>query len=382
MFKEMLKKFGLVAIIVTSLFFVACGSSSDPEPGAAVVATVASDYSSGATSLVTDGDPAEVQNGLNALTHSDHVIDVHGSFFYDIERLNHDAITKFSKDNPKKPVWNYSTMDDDDKTEGITSSNPHQIAVKDDKKAYLIRYGSKRSWIVDPSAKDQASFKIGELDLSKYIKDTDDISKVPEATGAVIVNDKVYVVMQHLGNSSGKWAVVRPGTIAVFKTSDNSFVKEIDLELYNPKNSMQVVGDKIYIPCTDNMMAGNGENGGIVVVDTKKDSVTKKIYKGHKVSNIAIVSDTKGYLVEYKGWGDNVIYSFNPSTGKVNSSKAVAGIEKRNIADIQISPDEKLWIADASTKDPGIYIVDTDDDSDDKGPLSTELNPSTIGFFE
>ncbi len=47
--------------------------------------------------------------------------------------------------------------------------DPYALVSLSETKAYLLRYGSDKVWVVNPQAENSEDFKIGELDLSGYI---------------------------------------------------------------------------------------------------------------------------------------------------------------------------------------------------------------------
>ncbi|MBN2401267.1 MAG: hypothetical protein JXN64_02605 [Spirochaetes bacterium] len=370
--------------------FIFAGCSDDKESNAdrlpvdpdiyAVIGTVAADYTSAATSFILDEDLSTAYNNHNPLAHSDHVINIYGEHFYDTERFGYDAITKYRWDAPNTAVWNYSVIDAQDITDGITTSNPYAMVFVNETKAYVIRYGSKRVWIVNPSTVAQVNFKTGSLDLTEFVHSSD-TDGVPDSCGGLIIDGKIYIANQTYDINI--YSSVDNSTLAVFNTATDTVIdangtadgNAIDLGLKNVQK-IKAFGSKIYTACVNDYSTTPG--GGISVVDTTDYSVTTTA-TDKNITNVAILSETKGYFVQYVGWGDNAIYSFNPTTGEVAAAALITG---RNIADIEISPDGDLWIADASSTDPGIYIYDTDTDTKKYGPVSTYLNPSNICFFE
>jgi hypothetical protein len=164
-----------------------------------VVATVAADYSSGATSVIDvdpAGGPRAVENDL-APTISDILVAAYGSAFYRLERFMRDNVTKFDISAPATPVYQYSVLDDGD----TASANPHAMIFLNDQKAYLLLYGKTKAWIVNPNAANEAEFKIGELDLSAY----GDADGIPEMDNGIIVDGILYITVQRLDRND-EWA--------------------------------------------------------------------------------------------------------------------------------------------------------------------------------
>ncbi len=375
------RKISFVAAISFSLLFPGCflisdevSSSQKVFSGDVVITAVASDYSSGAHSVLLYDKPYMVSNNIHP-TVSDISIDAYGKYFYRIEKYNYDTITKFSFDEPAVPIWQFSTMDGNDTAEGVTSSNPQQLVFVSDTKAYLIRLGSKRAWIVNPSATTQADFKTGELDLSAYV-DAGDTDGVPEMSAGVITGGKLFIIMQRLSG----WTIERNGYVAVFDVSTDTEINtgvstlsgiELTTNIQNP-TGITASGNTLYVSSLGNYF----DQGGIDKVDAASYAVTN-LLNGTPVQSVAIVNSTTGYYVNYIGWGNTKVYPFNPSTMVVGTELSGVG---NNQSALKVDPDSRLWIADGTTGHSGIYLIDTSDNSIISGPVSTNLVPKDIDF--
>jgi len=354
----------------------------------AVVSTVEPSFSGGAHSIIELSGERRAQNDLKPTASSDLFIIGRGQYFYRIEKFNADNVSKFSIASPGgDPEWQYSTMDANDTAEGITSSNPYSMVFVNDSKAYILRYGSKRAWIVNPSATTEAQFKIGELDLSAYA----DSDGIPEMSYGVVVNNKLYILMQRLEF----WQATAAPYIAVFNTNTdteidtdpvNPGLKGIELDVRNPSSKIAYSDGYLYaVGAPDSLFASGipaGQGAGLQRIDTNTYQAEPILYSGHNVTSIAVSSEQKVYLVEYIGWNNVALKELNASTGVVLAGN-VAGIgdtSDRNISDIAISTDGKLWAADSSLTDAGIYVIDTDANTLEDGPISTDLNPINISF--
>jgi hypothetical protein len=91
---------------------------------------------------------------------------------------------------------------------------------------------------------------------------------------------------------------------------------------------------------------------------------------------MAIVLPEKGYFIGYKGWDDNSLYAFNPTTGEVTGT--VSSLLNRNIA-VEDSVDNwgRLWVADRSRG--GIALIDPDTDEEVEF-IDTGLPPLCASF--
>lgn len=356
-----------------------------------VVATVAADYSSGATSVIDvdpAGGPRAVENDL-APTISDIVVAAYESAFYRLERFMGDNVTKFDISAPATPIYQYSVLDDGD----TASANPHAMIFLNDQKAYLLLYGKTKAWIVNPSAATEAEFKIGELDLSAY----GDSDGIPEMDNGVIVDGILYITLQRQDRDN-EWA---PGTayLALFDTTTDT---EIDTNVPNDDNVLGIplpiknpgaiqyleTNDTIYVQGVGDYGSFSGTRsleyaGGIATVDPSSYITAILVDDGDDddapyglISSMAIVSADKGYFIGYDGFGDNTLYEFSPTTGDV-SGTANDDLMNKSLAGLAVDQNDMLWVCNQS--DAQVAILDTADNTIDQN-VGTKLNPSNIAF--
>lgn len=361
----------------------------------AVVATVAADYSGSAISIVPvdqDEGTRTAENELLAQSTSDITVDSFGRYFYLIAKYGTNSVAKFDiggKDNQEwLPIWQFSTEGDD------TNSNPYDMVFVNSEKAYLLRYGSTKVWIVNPSATSEEGFKIGELDLSAY----DDGDGAPEMTGGVIVGGKIFIMMQRLTywaptDAKPYVAVYDIETDEEIDTGmDEGDLLGIPLDIWDPLAIQYLAeNDTIYVQGIG-AFPGYGypdyeDKGGIVSIDPVTydtemildDGETGDMPYGN-ISGMAIVSPTKGYFVGYAGWGDNTLYSFDPSAESPTGT-AVSGLENKSIAGMEsgiyTDKNNMLWVCNQT--DAQIEVIDTSTDTIDES-VGTSLNPLKAVF--
>lgn len=356
----------------------------------AAIATAATDFSAGAHTIV-DLDSLEAWKTILLPTTSDITMVAHGRHFYRIERYLHDSVAKFSIDDPESVIWQYSALE---ATVDGASSNPYDLVFASDQKAYLIRYGSARAWIVNPSATDETSFKTGELDLSVY----GDQDGIPEMAQGVLVDGLLYIVMQRMDrtHTSGIWQPNR-AYVAVFDIVDDEEVytgygqvndvtgdalKGIPLTIENPI-TMQFLPENhtIYVQGVGTYpMTGypGKDTGGIEAVDPDSFSTLLVLDDGERaddedelpwgnISGMVMVSPQKGYFVGYVGWNDNSLYAFQlddagqADTGSITVLDYLSG---KNItvmeAGVGLDNKGRLWVSNRT--DSGVVIVDPETD--------------------
>ncbi len=300
-----------------------------------------------------------------------------------------DHITKFHISAPDKPIWQFSVNETD-----TESANPHDMIFVSDTKAYVLRYGSSKAWIVNPSATTEAEFKIGELDLSSY----DEKDGKPEMHQGIIVGKKLFILLQRQDSSGGygNW-VLNEAWAAVFDIDTdteiitgkgNDIMHGIPLPAKNP-HSVQYLKENqtLYVQFAGDLM-DKDYSGGVITLDPDTYETALILDDGDadnhpygNISGMAIVSPEKGYFVGYAKWMDNSLYSFNPSTGEVIGTVANDYLNSKNIAGMEsgayLDKNGMLWVCNAT--DGEIAIINPADDSVDE-KISTELNPQKVVF--
>ena len=103
------------------------------------------------------------------------------------EGIRQTTLPRWHVNAPNTPIWHFTTNDS-----GESDSNPYDLVFVNSTKAYLLRYGATKAWIVNPSATTQAGFKIGDLDLKAYA----DADGVPEMAKGVIADGKLFIILQ------------------------------------------------------------------------------------------------------------------------------------------------------------------------------------------
>lgn len=398
-----MKLFNRFSISILAILVVACDSTSNvalpPSPVApteptakviAAVAMVASDFSSASMALVTDtGGERSFIEGYLPQTKSDYSVNAYGEYAFQIGKNEIDNVTKVSLENPSLALTQFSTKDNP----GDTSANPHYMVFVSESKAFLLRYGSDKLWVVNPQATIPAEFKVGEIDLSAY-----DANEAPEMALAAIVDDRLYVVMQRLGDGAGnEYAVQRAGYVAVIDINTNTEIDTtpanaadlngIPLNIMNPLG-ISVFDKKIYISALGQFFGP--QSGGLDVIDTTATNLmasnlwmdTDAARTEGQVSDVAIVSATKGFVAFDEGvWpAKRSIYAYNPSTNVLSATK-LEGFSSLDIREIEASPAGEVWVSLADAKMPEIAYLN-EDGKESRPRTATTLVPTDIRFFE
>jgi len=351
----------------------------------AVSANVAPDFSSGAYSVIHfDSSYQNITAQNNLLpTVSDITVRAYGEFFYPIERYKRDNIAKFDINDPSANIWQYSV--------GDGSSNVHDMIFVSNQKAYLLRYGKDMAWIVNPSTTTEDQFKIGEIDLSAYA-DTDGI---PEMESGIMVDNRLFVLLQRLDRNNN-WAPQVSYVAVIDTTTDTEIdtgipndldVKGIPLPIKNV-HAIKYLDGRIYIQGigrygSSYLGISPEYSGGIAVMDPDTYEVSMLVDDGNdtvhpygNIVNMAVDSQSKGYFIGYKGWGDSTLYAFNPSTGAV-TGPVVDSLKDKNLSCLAVDKNGYLWVGDST--DAKIVIVNPADNSIVTN-VNTDLGPQYIAF--
>ena len=380
--RGILLQLGLLSL---TLGLTACGGdSNDSNPaevsareGVVVLATAASDYSSGAVELISVAD--KTSSGSYHPTISDIGISANGTDYYLYERFQADRVKKVDLNNPAVLEWTYSAVNASD----TDSSNPYTMVFAQADKAYLIRYGSDTAWIVDPTATTESAFKIGELDLSAYTPT--DGQGVPNMSAGAIVGDKLFIAMQRIDSL---WQPNNTAYLAVFDTAtdteidtgqDSGDLKGIPLIGKNPSSltyqnelGLLVQHQGAYTP---------DYTGGIDVVDVDSYAAEQRVNDTAAtglIGGIAIADATTGYYLAYGGWQNITLRAFNPTTGEVKDG-AIAGLSAMDLRSLGIGPQGNLWVADATSSKPGLRVIDLSTEAQTSF-VSTSLLPIDLAF--
>jgi hypothetical protein len=316
-----------------------------------------------------------------------------GNKFYHLGRSGSHTVTQYDFTTTNLENWTYSTN-----TASEESSNPYKVVEVNSQKAYIIRYDQSQVWVIDPSAQNEQDFKLGEIDLSHYRDSTEGVyAEAVDMSDALIHDGKLYIAMQRLRDGTqGQYGANRDYTntsmIAVFDTatdieidtspSDTDNEKAIILNGTNVR-ALSLSGDKIF-------SASRGDYdslyGALEAINTSDYSVTTVVEgsesQGH-ITDVAAVSANNIYFTsDFSGYDKNGEYVYKTALFKFSDNKVTTLIAEgasQNIPDIAKDTNNKLWVANASTNNPGVYRFDTTSDNAELF-LATELNPAKIVF--
>lgn len=390
-YNKLLSSFALCALLI--------GCSDDPENNGAdetegditaVIVGATADFTTATHAVLETSAPYVAQTEINASDKTDVIISSYKNYFYKIERFNANNITRYDIASPAEPIWQCSTEGDE------TQSNPYQLIQVSDDKAYVLRYGSAKLWIVDPSIIDSSKcedeFKTGEIDLALF-----DDDGIPDMSSAVVVGNRLFITIQKLTFFSpvldAQVVVIDTSTDQIIDTdSTGNGTQAITLNGKNPGYiTYSAELDLLFIQSVgryDGSSFGGlpvEYSGGIDTIDPTTFEVEQLIddtaSTTKQISAMSLINSETAYLLGYEGFANNTLYQFNPASGVFNTDKndnlqAIAGLANQNITGIYAGPDNTLWIA----IDSGIAILDTATNQLLETLLDTKMNPSGVAF--
>ncbi len=356
------------------------------------IQTISTDFTSSAVAIgCSDG--GLLDNNLIS-TESDRTVSAGRKSFYHIGKAGIDIISSYDFLLPDVENWSYSTNDANEST-----SNTYKLLEVSDTKAYLIRYNKSKVWIVDPSAMNANDFKVDELDLGAYLASTDSTtSTATDMIDAVITDGKLYIAMQRLRNGAeASWGgdaydYTNDSMIAVFDiTTDleleaspsNTTFKGITLQGRNI-HSLNVFENTIYASSKGNYFDDFGLLESINTNTFEVNTVFAGSSELGAIADSAIISATQGYILTDLSKTIDDVYTYqhkvlpiNLSTGQVDG--ALAGFDNIHLTDIEVGPNNYLWILSAVNSNPGVYKLDVTN-NEEHVFLKTNLNPHKIAF--
>lgn len=387
------RSLALPFVLALTATLTACGGSSSGNDGnlqvgedtqyVAVIATAASDYSSGEVELAELDKEDITASGGYFSTISDITVNAYGENYYLIEKFNGDSIKKVNVSEPAIATWEYSTLSAGD--EG--SSNPYKLVFVNEEKAYLLRYGASKAWIVNPSAATESEFRIGELDLSAYLPE--DTIGAPNMSSGVIANDKLFITLERLDSN---YQPTNTAYVAVFDTTTDTEIdtnsgnseslKGIPLQGLNPARIEHVEGLGLTV-VNRGAFSSPFTGTGLDIVNPETYAVSSLIADEDittQINSAVFVSPTQAYILNYSGWQNIALQRFNPSEG-VSSLEDVTDLTGGDFRTLNLSPEGTLWLGDANTNAQGIRILDTATD-EQVDFVETQLLPIAVTFLE
>ncbi len=354
----------------------------------AFVSTRSADYASGRVDRISLADGFTV-NGNYPAALSDISVTTDGTSPYQIGRFQIDSVTRYDTQDTSIVDYQYSVKSD----EALTP-NPQSIAFSSENKAYLTRRSSNLLWIIDPEAATEADFKLDEIDLGAYDID------LPNMTDAIIVDDKLFVLLERLQELPSAQIPDKVGYLAVYNTITDTEIDTgmgsdgllgVELLVTNPTSlqyneatgQIYVVGRGNYYE--DANITTDYHSGGVQSVNPTTYAQSLLLDDGTDTDNqgyfveAEIINADLGYLLTYQSFGVSTLRTFNPTSGKLSES-VFPELQDVDITTIAQGSDEHLWIG-INDDTPGFYRLDLATGELLADRIATELVPTKVVFI-
>jgi hypothetical protein len=327
------------------------------------------DYVSGSSSTISLDGSYTVNQDVASI-HSDAVSRYFNGLIYVVNREGADNIQILDPGDDFSTVRQFSVGN---------SSNPTDILLISDTKAYVARYDSTELWIVDPST----GTRTGVIDMSGFA----DSDGIPEMDKMCRVGDYAFVTIQRLD----WWAPIGPSYIAVIDAAADTLV---DTDLLTPgKQSITLMGTNpasdiqldpytgmLYVSCVGYWGV---QDCGVEIIDPvsfqSNGYIITEATAGGDINDVEIVAPDKGYVIISDATFNSVLLSFNPSTGAVINTMYVPG--DFVLSDVELAPTGELFLGDRTPTNPGIRLYDIQTDAElTTNPIDVGLPPFDIAF--
>ena len=337
-------------------------------PNAFVIGT---DFTYGNYSSITMSN-LNVNATIDTLDSGDNVVKVSPDrdYIFIVRRSGVNAIQVLAANNVTGPfIADYTTNDDP----GGSSSNPQDILMLSQTKAYVTRYELDTLLIVNPLTGAQ----MGTIDLSEFA----DADGIPEMADMVMVNGKVYVACQRLDRNN----LFQPtafSVLAIIDPDTNTVTGSITLTGTNP----YVVK---YVPELDRIVSASvgsfsADDGGLEAVNPNTDTAEGFILLN---SDLGVVATTDfDFITPTQLFGLSTTSTFGTSVYRLSLTgtpivATLASSESFDFFDIALAQTQ-LLLADQNASNPGVRVFAVVNNAEiTTTPLNVNLLPSSIAPY-
>jgi hypothetical protein len=338
-----------------------------------VIATTAScDFATGGLAEVAADSFDVVRHKLGAVD-ADSVIRKWNDRIFVLNRFRGSSVVEIDPDSKLEPKWGCSVG---------AGSNPHDIAVVSETKAYVSRYDATSLAVVDlsrgPGCK---NFTTGTIDLSPYA----DADGVPEMDQMTIVGGRLFVAIQRLDRNS----FFRPagtGALVVIDVATDEVAGVVELEIENPfVETKGLVYDeasaRIYVGGPGELFTDLGD-GGIEIVDPEALASEGVALGGGDLggdlTDFVLVGSGRGYAIVAGENFEASIVEFDLATRTTSEALATS---PQLLSDIELTERGSLWLADRHCSNPGFRVFDIRDNTETtSAPVYPGLTPFNLVF--
>lgn len=309
------------------------------------------------------------------LLHSDATPRVLGGNVFVINRFGADSIQKLDPNDGLTTVYQCSTG---------PGSNPQDIVLIDDDKAYVTVFEETALLIVDPTPESCTSrddFVTGSIDLSGLA----DADGTPDMTLMAKQGNLVYVALQRLDVESPLREPAQNGGIAVIDSTTDTVVDAIELSGENPfamTKGLTIRAGNLYV--SEVGLFGTND-GGIERVDlatrAPQGFILSEETAGGDIVDFVFASARRAYAIVSRSDFTTALIAFDPVTGTV--LETVDEADGFDYADIEIDVRGELYLTDRHFDRPGVRIFRAADGVElTATPLDIGLPPTEVVFLE
>ena len=339
-----------------------------PMATAAQAFIVATDFQTGAFGTISLDAPRDVVPvDSSRLLNSDAVPRVFGDLVYVVNRFGGDNIQVLD------PQRGFETLSQCSTGNG---SNPQDIVVVNDEKAYVTRGSERTLLIVRPLPRaDCSNFVLGEIDLSEFA----DADGIPEMDQMALVDGVLYVLLQRLENFSP----TGPGKIIAIDAATDTLIGESTLSGENPFGSNKgiIVHDGALLVAQ--VGAFGVLDGGIERVDLATGAaqgffVTEEALGGD-INDFVVIDDHLAYAIVGAADFSTQLVAFDPSSG-LRTGIVLDGADF--LSDIEVNDRGELWVLDRGINRPGARVFRANDATEiTSAPINLGLPPFQVIFL-
>ena len=339
---------------ILSLFLPQGGSDVEK------LGVVSTDFSSGGRFSMIDTSSLVALPTLSYI-HSDAVVRFYNQKIYIVNRLNRDSILILN------PLLGYLPLQEFSMGSG---SNPQDIAVVNDSKAYVSLYNRTYLAVVDLNT--GQIYK--KIDLAVYSEtfstSSSGIDGKPEMAKMIIYENILYLQLQRLDRNdiSGFPSPNTDSYIIKINIITDEIISVIKTLYPNPFGKMQKItlGSENFIAvCLPARLGYISQlDGGIGALNIATGEFrTSPLYSekdaGGDILDMVIKTDTEGYAYVLDSSFNKSIQRFNPSSGVKTGTLATYSSNLGNISGLVLSQSGKLFLGSADYNNPGITVFET-----------------------
>ena len=357
---------------------------------ASVVATLAvcPEFSTGGLARISTDDYQIQASDIGAPRRADAVIRVQNNRSFVINRLGQSNLEELDPQTLASK-WQCSVG---------ASTNPYDLALISNRKAFVTRYSAIDLAVVNPRAA-----KNGNCDRFFSDKKTIDLSPYADEDGSpqmdqmLLLGDRIFILLQRLDHNSGLIALTT-GTIVVLNAVTNEHVATIPLRIKNPfVNTKGLVYDRSSHRI---LVAGPGRfahlaadtleqqafliDGGIELVNPDTLSSDRVLMTGAELGgdilDIALLGSDRAFaLVADEQFAVRLV--------ELDLKNATVGAtlltSTNDISDIEISERGRIWLADRNCTNPGFRVFSALTHEElTTTPIYPGMAPFTLAFTD